>query len=241
LLLGRRLECEAIDGMLAAARNRRSATLVIRGEVGLGKTALLDYAARSAADLKLVRTAGVESESELAFAALHQLCGPMLDLLDRLPSPQRCALMVAFGLEDGPEPDRLLVALAALRLLSEGTEDQPLLCVVDDAHWLDGPSAQALGFIGRRLRAEPIALVLAARTSVRGPDHLAGLPELWLRGLDHEDAKAILTSAVSDTLDERVRNRIVEETRGNPLALLELDRGLGAGELAGGFGITITG
>ena len=162
MFLGRRAECEVLDGMLAAARKQHSATLVIRGEAGLGKSALLDYAVRSAPDLKLVRTAGVESESELAFAALHQLCRPMLDLLDRLPGPQRGALTVAFGLEDGPAPEPLLVALAALGLLAEATKDQPLLCVVDDAHWLDDASAQALGFVGRRLLAEPIALIFAA-------------------------------------------------------------------------------
>ncbi len=227
--------------MLAAARNQHSATLVIRGEAGMGKSALLDYAVRSGSDLKLVRTAGVESESELAFAALHQLCRPMLDLIDRLPGPQRGALMVAFGLEDGPAPDRLLVALAALGLLAETAEEQPLLCVVDDAHWLDQASAQALGFVGRRLLAEPIALIFVARASVSGPDHLAGLPELWLRGLDDEHAKVILASATPGLLDERVRNRIIEETRGSPLALLELGKALGAAELAGGFGIPIAG
>jgi DNA-binding CsgD family transcriptional regulator len=241
LFLGRRAECEVLDGMLAAARNQQSATLVIRGEAGLGKSALLDYAVRSAPDLKLVRTAGVESESELAFAALHQLCRPMLDRVNRLPGPQRGALMVAFGLEDGPAPDRLLVALAALGLLAETTEDQPLLCVVDDAHWLDDASAQALGFVGRRLLAEPIALIFAARPSVSGPDDLAGLPELRLRGLDDEHAKVLLASATPGLLDERVRNRIIEETHGNPLALLELGKGLGAAELAGGFGIPVAG
>jgi DNA-binding CsgD family transcriptional regulator/tetratricopeptide (TPR) repeat protein len=241
LFLGRRAECEVLDGMLAAARNQHSATLVIRGEAGLGKSALLDYAVRSASDLKLVRTSGVESESELAFAALHQLCRPMLDLLDRLPGPQRGALMVAFGLEDGPAPDRLLVALAALGLLAETAEEQPLLCVVDDAHWLDDASAQVLGFVGRRLLAEPVALIFAARASVSGPDHLAGLPELSLRGLDDEHAQVILASVTPGLLDERVRNRIIEETHGNPLALLELGKGRGATELAGGFGIPITG
>jgi hypothetical protein len=241
LFLGRRAECEVLDGMLAAARNQQSATLVIRGEAGLGKSALLDYAVRSAPDLKLVRTAGVESESELAFAALHQLCRPMLDRLNPLPGPQRGALMVAFGLEDGPAPDRLLVALAALGLLAETTEEQPLLCVVDDAHWLDDASAQALGFVGRRLLAEPIALIFAARPSVSGPDDLAGLPELRLRGLDDEHAKVLLASATPGLLDERVRNRIIEETHGNPLALLELGKGLGAAELAGGFGIPVAG
>ncbi|HEY2173479.1 MAG TPA: LuxR C-terminal-related transcriptional regulator [Mycobacteriales bacterium] len=239
LLLGRRAECEVLDGMLAAARHQHSATLVIRGEAGLGKSALLDYAVRSAPDLKLVRTAGVESESELAFAALHQLCRPMLDLLHGLPSPQRGALMVAFGLEDGPAPDGLLVALATLGLLAETAAEQPVLCVVDDAHWLDHASAQALGFVGRRLLAEPTALIFAARASFSGPDHLAGLPELRLRGLDDEHAKVILASATPGLLDERVRSRIIQETHGNPLALLELGRGLGAAELAGGFGIPI--
>jgi DNA-binding CsgD family transcriptional regulator/tetratricopeptide (TPR) repeat protein len=241
LLVGRRNELEVIDGMLAAVRNQRSATLVIRGEAGIGKSALLDYAVRSAPDLKIARTAGVESESELAFAALHQLCRPMLDLLDQLPGPQRGALRVAFGMEDGPVPDRLLVALAALGLFAETTEEHPLLCVVDDAQWLDHASAQALGFVGRRLLAEPIALIFAARAPVTGPDHLAELPELRLRGLDDEHAKVLLASATPGLRDVRVRNRIIEETHGNPLALLELGKGLRAAEFAGGFGIPVAG
>ena len=204
----------------------------------MGKSALLDYAVRSAPDLKLVRTVGVESESELPFAALHQLCRPMLDLLDRLPGPQRGALMVAFGLEDGPTPDRLPVALAALGLLAETTEERPLLCVVDDAQWLDHASAQALGFVGRRLLAEPIALIFAARTPVTNPNHLAGLPELRLRGLDDEmpsHTRIRDAGSARRAGPESNHRRDARQSADAPRAR----QGLGAAELAGGFGIPI--
>jgi DNA-binding CsgD family transcriptional regulator len=237
LLVGRRSECEVLDGLLAAARGGRSAVLVVRGEAGLGKTALLDYAVESAADLMVVRSAGVESEMELPFAALHQLCGPMLDRLEHLPGPQRDALGTAFGLQAGPPPDLFLVALAALSLLAEMSEKQPLLCVVDDAEWLDQASAQILGFVGRRLLAEPIALIFAAGTPLSTPDHLAGLPDLRLRGLDDGPARELMDGVTFGRVDESVRGRILEETHGNPLALLEFGRGLGAAEFAGGFAL----
>ena len=197
----------------------------------------------------MVRAAGVESEMELAFAGLHQLCAPMLGRLDSLAEPQRRGLGVAFGLASGHNPDRFLVALGTLSLMAETSEEQPLLCVVDDAQWLDQASAQVLGFVGRRLLAESIALVFAARTPTQGPqrtlgpegvtspDHLAGLPELRLAGLDDEPARALLATVTSGPLDESVRTRIIEETHGNPLALLELCRGLRAAELAGGFAL----
>src|SRR3954470_7099710 len=234
LLLGRRNECDGLDRLLAAARDRQSGVLVLRGEPGVGKSALLEYAIESASGFRLARAVGVESEMELPFAALQQLCGPMQDRLERLPGPQRDALGVAFGLSAGETPDRFLVGLAMLSLLSEVAEEQPLLCVVDDAHWLDRASGQALAFVARRLLAEPIAFIFAARES---SDELRGLPELLIRGLRNGDARALLSSALLVRLDERVQARIVAETRGNPLALLELPRGLRSPELAGGFGL----
>ena len=234
MLLDRLPERAALSGLLDAARAGRSGVLVVRGEPGVGKTALLDWAVESAAGLRVVRVAGVESEMELAFAALQQLCAPMLDKLAGLPDPQREALGVAFGLNTGPAPDRFLVGLAALSLLSEAAEQQPLLCVVDDAQWLDRASAQALGFVARRLAADPVGLVFAAREPDPG---LAGLPELDVGGLQDKDARALLEEALPGPLDARVRDLIVAETRGNPLALLELPRGLTPTELAGGFGL----
>lgn len=210
--------------------------LVLRGEAGVGKSALADYLVGSAAGCRIARAGGVESEMELAFAGLHQLCMPMMGHLDLLPGPQRDALAVAFGLSTGSAPDRFLVGLAVLSLLAEAAEEQPLVCVVDDAQWLDRVSAQTLAFVARRLLAERIALVFAVREPALGPgDPLAGLPELVVRGLRDGDARALLDSVVPGRLDERVRDRIVAETRGNPLALLELPRGLTAAELAGGF------
>jgi DNA-binding CsgD family transcriptional regulator/tetratricopeptide (TPR) repeat protein len=233
-LLGRRGECETLDALLEGVRDGRSAVLVIRGEAGMGKTALLDYAAESASDLRVVRAVGVESEMELPFAALHQLCWPMLDRLERLPSPQRDALGTAFGLRAGPPPDRFLVGLAVLSLLSEIAEKRPLVCVVDDAQWLDQASAQALAFAARRLLAEPVLVVFAAREPSM---EFRGLPQLVVEGLRDADARELLGAVVRWPLDERVRDRIVAETRGNPLALLELPRGLSPAELAGGFGL----
>src|SRR5580698_6229686 len=214
-------------------RAGRSGVLVVRGEPGVGKTALLDWAVESAAGLRVVRVAGVESEMELAFAALQQACAPMLDKLAGLPDPQRAALGVAFGLTTGAAPDRFLVGLAALSLLSAVAERQPLLCVVDDAQWLDRASALVLGFAARRLLAEPVALVFATREP---GEEFRGLPELVVGGLGEGDARELLGSVVGGPLDERVRDRIVAETRGNPLALLELPRGVTPTELAGGFG-----
>src|SRR4051794_15064888 len=233
-LLGRRSERQTLDRLLEAVRGGESRALALRGEPGVGKTALLQYAIDSASDLSVLRTVGVESEMELAFAGLQQLCAPMLDRLERLPGPQRDALATAFGLRGGDTPDRFIVGLAALGLLSAA--DGPLLCVVDDAQWLDRASAQALGLIARRLAAESVALVFAARA---GSDEreLAGLPELVVEGLRDGDARALLGSVIRGPLDRHVRDRIVAETRGNPLALLELPHGLTPAELAGGFGL----
>ena len=236
-LLGRPAELGILDQLLVDVKGGQSAVLVLRGEPGIGKTALLQYLIERAPGFRLARATGVESEMELAFAGLHQLCAPMLGRIDSLAEPQRRGLSVAFGLAMGDSPDRFLVALAALSLLADAAEEQPLLCVVDDAQWLDQASAQILGFVGRRLLAEPVALVFAVRAPASAPDHLAGLPELRLDGLDDEPARALLAAATTGPLDVSVRDRIIAETRGNPLALLELCQGLGTAELAGGFAL----
>src|SRR5580692_9689783 len=223
MLLDRLPERAALSQLLDAARAGRSGVLVMRGEPGIGKTALLEYAIESAAGLRVARVAGIESEMELAYAALQQLCAPMLDKLGGLPDPQRNALGVAFGLSAGAAPDRFLVGLAALSLLSEVAGQQPLLCVVDDAQWLDRASAQALAFVARRLLAEPVALVFATREP---GEEFRGLPDLLVGGLGEADARELLGSVIRGPLDERVRDRILAETRGNPLALLELPRGV---------------
>jgi DNA-binding CsgD family transcriptional regulator len=233
-LHGRASECALLDGLLAAIRQGDSRSLVLRGEPGIGKTALLDYLGEPAPDLTVLRAAGVESEMELAFASLHQLCGPLLDRLDALPEPQRQALEIVFGLSLGDPPDRFLVGLAVLSLFSEAGEERPLLCLVDDAQWLDTASALTLAFVSRRLLAEPVGIVFAAR---QPGDELEHLSELEIQGLRDDDARAVLGSAVGLTFDERVLDRIIAETRGNPLALLELPRGLTTTELAGGFGM----
>jgi DNA-binding CsgD family transcriptional regulator len=233
-LTDRRSECGALDRLLGAVRTGEGRALVVRGEAGMGKTALLEYLAERAAGYRVARAVGVQSEMELAFAGLHQLCAPMLDHADRLPVPQRDALRIAFGLSAGPAPERFLVGLAVLSLMSEMAAKQPLLCVIDDVQWLDRASAQVLGFVARRLGADPVGLVFAAR--VPG-EELSGLPDLLVEGLPEQDARALLDSALTGSLDARVRDRIVAETRGNPLALLELPRGATPGQLAGGFGL----
>ena len=221
---------------MASVRAGPSRALVLRGEAGVGKSALLEYLVQRASGCAVARAAGVESEMELAFAGLQQLCAPFVDRLERLPGPQRDALGTAFGLRDGDAPDRFLVGLAVLSLLSDVAEERPLVCVVDDAQWLDGASAQALAFVARRLGAESVGLVFAVREPA-AERHLEGLPELVVGGLDDGDARALLEAVVTGPLDERVRDRIVAETRGNPLALLELPRGRTPAELAGGFGL----
>jgi DNA-binding CsgD family transcriptional regulator len=233
-LRGRDSECATLDRLLDAVRGGESRALVLRGEPGVGKTALLEYAIGAAPDLRVLRAVGVESETELAFASLQHLCAPMLDRLERLPGPQQDALRVAFGLSGGQAPDRFLVGLAALSLLSEVAEERPLLCVLDDAQWLDGASALALAFVARRLLAEPLAIVFVTREPI---DALSGLPELVLAGVGDDDAAVLLDSAIPGPLDERVRETIIAETRGNPLALLELPRALTPAELAGGFAL----
>ena len=233
-LTGRRSESDVLDALVEAVRAGESRVLVVRGEPGVGKSALLEYLAEHASGCRVVRAAGVQSEMELAFAGLHQLLMPMLDHLERLPLPQGDALRTAFGVSAGPTPDRFFIALAVLSLLSEVAEEQPLICLLDDEQWLDRASAHVLAFVARRLEAESVALVFAARVP---SDDLAGLTELVVEGLGEEDARALLDSVLTGPLDERVRDQIVSETRGNPLALLELPRGATPAELAYGFGL----
>jgi DNA-binding CsgD family transcriptional regulator len=238
-LIGRRSECNTLDRLLASVQAGQSRVLVVRGEAGIGKTALLGYLRDRASGCRIARAAGVESEMELAFAGLHQLCAPMLGDLERLPGPQRDALRVAFGLQAGETPDQFLVALAALSLLAEVAEASPLLCLIDDAQWLDAASTRTLTFVARRLLAERIAMVFAARESGE-PSALDDLPALVVEALGDVEARLLLTSGLPGLVDERVRDRIVAETRGNPLALMELPRGLTSTALAGGFGLPDT-
>jgi hypothetical protein len=225
ILLGRADECLVLDGLIDGIRQGESRSLVLRGEAGIGKTALLEYLVESAPDLTVGRAVGVESEIELAFASLHQLCGPFLDRLEGLPAPQRQALEIVFAMRGGAAPDRFLVGLAVLSLLSEVAEQRALLCVVDDAQWLDQASVRTLAFVARRLLAEPVGIVFATREP---GDALQHLPQLEVAGVRDGDARTLLSSAVRFRFDERVRDRIIAETRGNPLALLELPRGLTA-------------
>jgi len=223
-----------LDRLIESVRAGDSRALVLCGEAGAGKTALLDYLAGHALGCRVARAAGVQSDMELAFAAVHQLCAPMLGHLARLPGPQREALSTAFGISAGPPPDRFLIGLAVLGLLSDVAGKRPLVCLVDDQQWLDRASAQVLAFVARRLEAESVGLVFAVREA---GEELGGLPELIVEGLRDDDARALLNSAFTGPLDARVRDQIVSEARGNPLALLELPRGLTPAELAGGFGL----
>src|SRR3989440_8290257 len=235
-LLGRQREREVLGRLLKAGSGGEGGVLVPHGEPGVGKSALLAWTMEEGRRFRILSAVGVEGEMELPFAALQQLCSPVLDRSERLPDPQRDALSVAFGLSAGQAPSPFLVGLAALGLLSEASEERPLLCVVDDAQWLDRASARALAFVARRLLGGRIAVLFPAR----GPgDSLAGLPELHVGPLGHRDARALLDSALPGRLDEQVLDRIVVETRGNPLALLELPRGLPPAQLAGGFGLPV--
>ena len=233
-LTDRRAERRVLDRLVEAVRAGESRVLVVHGELGIGKSALLEYLARRAVGCRVLQVAGVQSEMELAFAGVHQLCAPLLGRLDALPDPQREALATAFGLSGGPAPDRFLVGLAALGLLSEAAAEWPVLCMVDDAQWLDRASAQVLAFVARRLGAESVGLVFGTRVA---DGDLAGLPELAVGGLPEAETRALLDVVLTGPIDARVRDEIVAETRGNPLALLELPRGLTVAELAGGFGL----
>jgi DNA-binding CsgD family transcriptional regulator len=231
VLLGRAEERAALVRLLDDARGGASAALVIRGEAGVGKTALLRHCARQAAGLRVAQVAGVESEMELPFAGLHQLCSRMLDRIDEVPEAQREALGVALGMSAGPPPDRFLIGLATLSLLSSVAEERPLLCLLDDAQWLDEASGQVLGFVARRLHAESVAMLFAVREPLEARE-LARLPELRLDGLAEDDARALLATVVPGRIDEAVRDRLVAETRGNPLAILQLPGALDAIPLA---------
>jgi DNA-binding CsgD family transcriptional regulator len=233
-LRGRDNERAVLDRLIERARTGQSAALVLRGEAGVGKTALLEHAIKSASGLIVLSAMGVESEMELAYAALHRLSAPLLDRVDRIPPPQRDALETTFGLREGPIPDRFLVGLATLSLLSEAAHERPLLCAIDDAQWLDRASAQVLAFVARRLLAESVVLVAATREAA---GKYGRLPELVVEGLQDADARAVLASAIPGRLDERVADQLLAEARGNPLALLELPRGLSPALLAGGFGM----
>jgi DNA-binding CsgD family transcriptional regulator len=234
-LRGRASECETLRTLISTAQSGNCQVLVLRGEAGVGKSALLQYVAEQASAFRCVQVAGVQSDMELAFAGLQQLCAPLMAHVDGLPEPQREALNVAFGRGIGATPDRFLVGLAVLSLLAAAADDQPLLCIVDDAQWLDEVSVQTLGFVARRLLAEPVALVFAVRDR---PDVLAGLPELLIEGLSDGDARELLESVMLGGIDPRVRDRIVAETRGIPLAIVEVPRSVSATELAGGFWIS---
>ncbi len=233
-LTDRRAERGVLDGLAEAVRAGESRVLVVHGEPGVGKTALLEYLAARAAGCRVLRVSGVESEMELAFAGLHQLCAPLLDRLGVLPGPQREALRTAFGMNAGPAPDRFLVGLAVLGLLAGAAVERPVVCLVDDAQWLDRASAQVLAFVARRLGAESVGLVFSARAA---DGELATLPELEVKGLPERDARMLLDAALTGPVDARVREQIVAETRGNPLALLELPRAATPAHLAGGFGL----
>ena len=238
--VGRTSEREVLDGLLASVRGGESEVLVIRGEAGIGKSALLRYAARQASGFRVAELTAVEAEMELPFAGIHQLCATMLDRLDALPVPQRDALSVALGLAAGDVPERFLLGLAVLNLLAAVAEKRPLLCLVDDAQWLDAASSQILGLVARRVRAESVAIVVAVREPAPVPD-FEGLSELRLDGLPQQNARALLRSGVTGRLDSRLVDRIVAETGGNPLALLELPGRMTAAELAGGFELPAVG
>jgi len=244
MLLDRSSECQFLDQLIADVRAGESRALVVRGEAGVGKTALLDSLAQRASGCRIVRAGGAESEMELPFAGVHQVCASMLNRVDRLPAPQRDALSTAFGLSAGNPPDRFLVGLAVLGLVAEAARARPLVCVLDDAQWLDRASAQVLALVARRLLAESVAMIFAVRESPTAEQaevpELAGVAELPITGLPDDDARELLTSTYRGPVDARVLDRVLAEARGNPLALLELPRGLTAANLAGGFALPDT-
>jgi DNA-binding CsgD family transcriptional regulator len=234
-LLGRRRECVKLDQLVADVVTA-GRVLVLRGDAGAGKTALLRYLSGQVRGWRVISTVGVESEMELAYGGLHQLCAPVLDLREQLPAPQRDALEAVFGLSAPSAADRFLVGLATLALLAEAAKRQPLICIVDDAHCLDHASAQVLAIVARRLKAERIALVCAARSGI-GDRVLAGLPVMKVGGLGDSDARALLLDNMIGPMDPKVCDQIIVESHGNPLALLELPRSRSVASLAGGFGL----
>ena len=233
-LIGRHAETRALTDLVDHVRAGRSRVLVVRGECGLGKTALLDWVVEHAGDCQVLRADGVEAEMELAFAGLHQLLAPILSRLDNLPPPQRDALQMAFGFREGAAPDRFFIALAVLSMLADTAKQQPMICLIDDVQWLDRASAQALAFVARRLGDESVGLIFATQLAT---EELSGLPELHLDGLSNADARTLLDRALNAPLDPVIREQIVTESRGNPLALLELPRGITPAQLAGGFAL----
>ena len=232
-LVGRSTETGALERVLAAVRDGLSGVLVVRGEAGIGKTALLDWTVGQAADMRVARVTGVESEMDLGFAGLHQLLVPFLDGLGQLPGPQRDALRLAFGLVAGPPPGRFLVGLAALTLVTDGATEQPALCVVDDVQWLDRVSVEVLGFVARRLFADPVGMMFAVRASEQETAVLEGLPELRVNALPKEAAGELLAARVGGPVDPQVGARIVAEAAGNPLALVEFADELTEAEVSG--------
>jgi predicted ATPase len=237
LLLGRKNECQVLDDFLAATREGEGGALVVHGDPGIGKTALLEYAVTSAKEFDVFRTAGNEAEMELPYAALHQLCRPGTGEVERLPELQRNALEIVLGWREGAAPDQVLVGMALVTLFSAFSSKRPVLCVVDDAQWLDTSSAQVIAFAARRISREAVAFLFAARTLT---EEVRRLPELTISGLGDQDARILLATVLPDRLDDRVVDRLVAETRGNPLALLELPRGLTPSQLAGGFGLPVS-
>lgn len=235
-LVGRRHEQATLRGLLDQTRAGRSAVLVLRGEAGIGKTALLTELMTDSDGLRTISISGAESEMELAYAGVQQLCGPLVGRVDRLPDPQKRALRFALGLREGDGPDRFLVSLAVLTLLGEAGAEQPTVCVIDDAQWVDHASLQALAFVARRLAADPVAMLFAVREPSTERD-LTGLPELFLSPLADTDARTLLTTLTPGGLDADVRENILAEANGNPLALLEFQRALAPAELAGGYGL----
>lgn len=233
MLYGRERECTQIDQLLAAARERRSQALVVRGEPGIGKSALLGYAAEQASGLQILRTAGIQTESQLPFAAVHNLLLTVLDRAEAIPERQRAALLSAFGLGPGAGEDRFLISLAVLSVLAEIAETAPLLCLVDDAQWLDEPSADALKFAARRVQAEGIVILFAARDDPTKPFVAQGLPELRMAGVGPSAAAALLAEHTGAPVAASVRDRLVADTLGNPLALAESARSLSAAQIAG--------
>ncbi|MGI5239392.1 ATP-binding protein [Dactylosporangium sp. CA-139066] len=234
-LVGRAREIRRLGALVDEARQGRGGVLVVRGEPGIGKSALLAHVREAASGFRVTNASGAQFEMELPFAALHHLCAPVLGHLPALPARHRKALEIAFGLDTGT-PDPFLIGIATLGLLAESLQELPLLCVVDDAQWLDGASAAALAFLARRVAAERVAVVFAVREPGTPPE-LAGLPGLTVEGLSEPEARALLAAEVRAPLDERVRDRILGEARGNPLALLELPRSAGLTGMAGGFAL----
>jgi predicted ATPase len=238
LLIGRTNECQVLATFLASTRRGEGGAMVLNGEAGIGKTALLEYAIALARGLNVFRAVGIEAERELPYAALIELCRPGVSEVERLPESQRNAIEVVFGRRNANAPDRMLVGLAFLSLLSSLSSKVPLLCVVDDTQWLDISSAQVIAFAARRVSRQPVAFLFGARTLT---DEVRGLPNLLISGLAKQDSRALLTTVLPDRIDDRVADRLVAETHGNPLALLELPRGLTPAQLAGGFGLPVSG